>query len=270
MTKTLPHPALLVVVHGLDAGHAVGQARLALDAGADGVFLIDHHGGGERIITQMLAAVRQELGDDPWVGINPLGYTAAGGARLVRRMHEAGMAVDGLWADNAGIGRYTDPDDVRSILDGIDCLYFGGVAFKYQQEVTDLEGVAAIAAHHMDYVTTSGPGTGMAIDREKLRRIAEGSGDHPVALASGVSIDNAAGALAYIAAALVNTSVSTSFHHLDPAKVAALAKVFQQARFQAGVTARANGLPRETPEHGGPEWAEGWNMADADLAPAGE
>ena len=50
----------------------------------------------------------------------------------------------------------------------------------------------------MDVITSSGPGTGYAATVEKAKALRSGAGDHPLALASGVSPENVAGFLPYV------------------------------------------------------------------------
>ena len=103
---------------------------------------------------------------------------------------------------------------------------FGGVAFKYGPDETltgePLQALAASAARFVDVVTTSGPGTGHAAELAKIVTMREAIGDHPLAVASGTTVENVGQFLPLVDAFLVATGVSRSFDELDAAMVAAL------------------------------------------------
>ena len=68
-------------------------------------------------------------------------------------------------------------------------MYFGGVAFKYQRHVEDLDTACRIAARYMDVVTTSGPGTGRGRHQQNLadEMVLD---NKPLAIASGITPEN--------------------------------------------------------------------------------
>lgn len=206
--------AVLPVVHCVDARQAAANTRVAFEAGADGVFLINHTPSGEELL-EIYAAVRAEYPDE-WIGINCLGWSPGG----VFRAAPAG--VSGVWADKAYIDEAPGPQDAaRRILDekrgaGFEGLYFGGVAFKVGPRVADPAFVARAAVPFMDVVTTSGPGTGMAAAVEKIRVMKEAIGDHPLGIASGVTPENVAAYLDHADCFLVATGISVNFETLDP------------------------------------------------------
>lgn len=132
--------------------------------------------------------------------------------------------VGGVWVDNAGIeeDREDQPyaDRVLAVREAAapGCLYFGGVAFKYQRNVEDLEAACRVAARYMDVVTTSGPGTGQAAEVEKIRRMKLAL-EIPLAIASGITTENVSEFLPHADSFLVATGISRSFTELDPARV---------------------------------------------------
>ena len=209
--------SLLVVVHIANNEQAIRNVGVAMMGGADGVFLIDH-GGYSEIDT---ARAVHEAFPDVWLGINRLGCS------LVRAFDELSSYIRGVWTDTAAIDERFD-DQVEAHLTQINRvkaswsgLYFGGVAFKYQRPVEDLEMAAKKAAPYMDVLCTSGPGTGRAADEEKIRRLCAAS-TIPVAIASGVTPENV-DLYPEASCFLVATGISRSFHELDPDKVKALA-----------------------------------------------
>ena len=62
----------------------------------------------------------------------------------------------------------------------------------------------------MDVVTSSGRGTGIAADIEKVRILREAIPDTPLGLASGVTPENVGAYLPYVEAYLVATGIETA------------------------------------------------------------
>lgn len=212
--------AVLPVVHVDSLDQADRNTRVARDAGADGVFLINH-GMADEALLDIHAAVA-DAHPDWWVGVNCLGLSPEQVFGVVS------PKVGGVWVDNAGIeeGEAAQPyaDRVAAVrrARAAGCLYFGGVAFKYQRPVEDLEAACRVAARYMDVVTTSGPGTGHPAEVEKIRRMRRALGGTPLAIASGVTPDNVAGYLPHADGFLVATGISRSFTELDPPRVRSL------------------------------------------------
>ena len=86
---------------------------------------------------------------------------------------------------------------------------------------------ASLAAKFMDVVTTSGSATGVAANVKKISDIREGCGDVAMALASGVTPENASQYATLVDAFLVATGISPpgDFYNLDPVRLAALLQV---------------------------------------------
>ena len=101
-------------------------------------------------------------------------------------------------------------------------LYFGGVAFKKQRPVdpTLHAHSAHIARPFMDVVTTSGAATGQATDVTKIKNFRRGLGSAPMAIASGITPDNAADVDCFLVATGINAP--GDFYNIDPARLAAL------------------------------------------------
>lgn len=219
-------PVLLPVVHPIGRAEALASLRVVHDAGAPGAFLIDQ-GMGE---ADVLALVREARARFPklWLGVNLLGRSPADA--LVTALDACDGRIDGIWSDNAGIDeRASAQPRAEELLAvrrarGWNGLYFGGVAFKYQREVAlaDLGPSAALAARYMDVVCTSGPGTGRAADVDKVRAMRTGLGDAALALASGVTAENAGSYVPYVQAFLVGTGIEASFGVIDEARITAL------------------------------------------------
>jgi hypothetical protein len=229
---------VLAVIHVRSAKQAATSLAVAERCGCPGVFLVNHYMAASELVR--IFSVLRRANPDYWIGVNFLGTRADEAFGLLSELDC--RAPDGLWSDNAmlGSGQADDVARARRVsrsraavgLAG-KTLYFGGVAHKGQAGVHNdklkLELVARAAADIMDVVTTTGPATGMAADPEKITRMASGcaaggaAGGTPLAIASGVSVDNiaefvAGGACCFIVA----SSVACGFHKFDEGKLTAL------------------------------------------------
>ncbi len=209
------------VVHVEGGTQALHNARIAEREGADGIFLINHSISHASLL-ECYEVVRNQL-PDLWVGLNCLDL-----GRSPFRVIPNNTA--GLWIDNAGIKEDRDPTmEARELAtirksSGWQGIYFGGVAFKYQSEVTDVAKVARLAVPFVDVVTTSGTGTGKAADVAKIQKMKEAIGDHPLAIASGITPENVHEYMPYADCFLVATGISDSPAELNTARVRKLSQ----------------------------------------------
>jgi len=212
----------LPVIHVEYPIQAVRNANIAFGEGADGIFLINHRiPAGE---LQRCYSFVRERHPYKWIGLNWLDLTP------VRGMSMMDDTVSGMWVDNAGI-REDERGDIEARTLArmhrhleqewrISFLLFGGVAFKYQKEVKNLEHVAKQAMLHVDVVTTSGAKTGSPPDIEKIRTIRKAVGDDfPLAIASGATPENVGEYLPYVDCFLVATGISDSHTELNAVRV---------------------------------------------------
>lgn len=223
-------PVLLPVVHPVGRREALEAVHVACSLGLKGVFLIDQIMHEDDV----LALVREirDLHHGLWVGVNLLSRSPA--EALVTALGGCGT-IDGIWSDNAGIDEHrAEQSDAEVFVTARrevswHGLYFGGVAFKYQRQVAreDLGRVASRAPAYMDVVCTSGPGTGVAADVEKVRGLHGGLGGHALALASGITSQNARDYLPYVQAFLVGTGIEASLGVLDPKKIESLLQAME-------------------------------------------
>lgn len=180
---------VLPVIHVKDTDHAIRNASIAQEAGADGVFLISMRGMPHTKLTQVQRAVREQFGTW-WIGVNYLDVPT------VKVFSSATPAISGIWVDdariNAWISDQVEAEEIANsrVKSGWSGLYFGGVAFKYQEHVKDVALASQIATKYMDVVTTSGTGTGSAPDLEKITLMKARIGTHPLGIASGISPEN--------------------------------------------------------------------------------
>ena len=218
-----PGHVVLPVVHVATADQAMRNAGVAHEAGAQGVFLINHDSMtmGWR---ELLKVHEQVTASFPgwWVGVNCLDL----GPREV--IAHVTSAVSGVWVDDALIieDRQQQPGAEEVLAErqrrAWSGLYFGGVAFKYQRQVEDYARAAQLATRYMDVVTTSGPATGQAAEVDKIALMKRALGDHPLAIASGITPENVADFMPHADCFLVATGISRSFEELEPSRVKAL------------------------------------------------
>jgi len=212
------------VIHAVDADQVVQNTKIAADAGADGVFVINH-GFPALELLPLIDAARDHIA---WVGANFLGLGPVSAMQTIPEL------AKGLWTDNARIDDTSDDQPhAQAVLDTRQERkwggnYFGGVAFKYQQQPTSCYDAALRAAAYMDVVCTSGVGTGKAADIAKIKTMREALDNWMckarLGIASGITPDNVELYLPYVDDYLVATGISKDFHNLDPALTQLLVK----------------------------------------------
>lgn len=223
---------LLPVVHPVHRTQALVAVDVAVDGGADGVFLIDQ-GMTESEVLALVGEVRVRH-PALWIGVNLLSRAPAEALRVA--LERCGR-IDGIWSDNAGIDERVEAQThARTFVEtrerlGWSGLYFGGFAFKYQREVpaAQLGHATALAASFMDVVCTSGPGTGRAADPAKISSMRAAVPDAAIALASGVTTANVGDYLPYVNAFLVGTGIERELGVLDASEVQRLAAAIHAA-----------------------------------------
>lgn len=200
---------LLPVVHCIDAVQVRYQTDLALENGADGVFLINQGGMSARDVVLQAQSLRART----FVGVNLLGTQA----RYVARW-AALSGIRAIWSDRADLTPKARDEE------GWSGLFFGGVAFKYQPTVADVDVAAREAVRGgVDVITTSGAATGSPPTVEKIATMRAALGDHALAIASGITPENVAPFLPHVDAFLVATGIEQRFGHFDAARLRALA-----------------------------------------------
>ena len=204
----------LPVIHVQNENQAIANVAIAQERGCDGVFLINH-----QIDCYELMDIYREIRKffpDWWIGLNLLDVLPEKVFGIIP------SDVSAIWTDNAMIESHTRDQPYADLISkvrkksGWKGMYFGGVAFKYQAPVHNIEKVTEIAMHYMDVITTSGTKTGSPPDPEKIRRMKEVVQDvAPLAIASGIRAENVhlyPGCKFF----LIATSISRDFYNLDP------------------------------------------------------
>ena len=207
-------PAVLPVIHARDRGQVVRNVQIAVREGAHGVFLINH----DFALEGLLPLVREVRNRYPalWLGVNFLGVTGARAFPVLGELARSGCVVDVYWADDARTDERADAQPEADAIakarwaSGWSGLYLGGTAFKKQREVRPehFETAARIATRYMDAVTTSGAATGRSAEVSKIRAFRNGCEEQALAVASGVTPDNASGYAALVDAILVATGIN--------------------------------------------------------------
>ena len=223
------NPIVLPVIHVLDHDQAYRNIVIAKLGGCPGVFLINHDFEKEKLLP-IIKSIRAEF-PDYWIGINFLAVTGEFAFPILGALQTEGIRVDGYWADDACI------DERRPVDEQIDAaridqvrqnsgwkgLYIGGTAFKKQREVSpsDYAYSAQLATQHMDIVVTSGVATGQAADVEKIKTFRENCGHTSLAIASGITPENAGEYKKNVDLFMVATGINIEgdFYNIDANKL---------------------------------------------------
>lgn len=205
---------VLAVIHHLDKKTTLEQASIASSAGADGVFLISHH-GADRELAELGRQIKLDC-PNLQVGLNYLGLGVIEAAQAVL---DAGL--DMVWGDVCGVSS-AGLDDLGHRLNNFKeqnagIAVFASVAFKYQPEDLDPPQAARNARAAGFIPTTSGSATGIPPAWEKVCEMAGPVLDAgtTLAVASGLSVENVGSYFPYLSHLLVATSVSIDDHHFD-------------------------------------------------------
>jgi hypothetical protein len=231
ITSLFGKPRVFLPVIHLPKGGIIAERAVAtaVTAGADGIFLINQGAGIDDILHRIIPALRHRYGRRLWIGVNLLGYDVS---EIIRRFATL-VDIDGIWSDDAGVdcmkeNVYVQERDAylkTRAETGWKGLYFGGTAFKTQRDipVDQLPVVAKLAASFVDVVTSSGRGTGVAADIEKVHILRQAIPEAALALASGVTPENVKDYLPFVDAYLVATGIESAYGVLDPERTKALA-----------------------------------------------
>lgn len=225
-----PGPVVTPVIHVIELSQVLRNVAHAVRLGAPGVFLINHDFPVPEFLP-ILRAARQAC-PNLWIGVNFLAQSGRIAFPVLGTLAHEGCQIDAYWADDACLdereSHQTEAEAISTIRreSGWSGLYLGGVCFKKQRPVDPAlnEYSARLALPYMDVVTTSGIATGHATDLNKISDFRRGLGDAPLAIASGVTPDNAAEYAADVDCFLVATGINHSgdFYNIDPARLAAL------------------------------------------------
>lgn len=234
-------PVVTPVIHVVDLAQTLSNISHVAKLGAPGVFLINHDFSVEEFLPILRAA--RGACPDTWMGVNFLAQSGKIAFPILGQLAREGCLIDAYWADDACMDEREPQQTEAEAISAIRAestwqgIYFGGVCFKKQRPVDPAlnEYSARIALPFMDVVTTSGVATGHATDMTKIAEFRRGLGNAAMAIASGVTPDNAALYAADVDCFLVATGINHpgDFYNIDPARLSALLDL-----------CRAYGVPR--------------------------
>lgn len=167
---------IIPVIHMQDKNQIESNIKVCIECGIKKIFLINH-GRYDGDIIEYARDVKKRF-PELWVGVNLLDRSAVAAYSMELE------GIDGLWCDQTIV-----PVEVkhRRKFKG---MLFGGLAFKYQPQPSDLEFACIEAAVATDVACTSGSGTGSAATTSKIKTIRGFLKEHPMAIASGVASHN--------------------------------------------------------------------------------
>ncbi len=197
------------VIHVYKDEDAIEDVSVALNNGADGVFLISHVGRNAELLR--LAKNIKSVGyRDFLIGVNLLGENAVDAIRLA-----SANALDAVWTDyfDFDISVYYALKEAKNRP----FQHFGGFDFKYQTPMAHYRARTAI--EYVDVLTTSGPATGHPPTLDKLNSIRQHIDDFPLAVASGMNDENVKVLRQAADIFLVATSICDENERLDSEKV---------------------------------------------------
>lgn len=212
--------SIIPVLHIQSEKQAIASLDLLLECDIKQVFIIGHEGkfrSAERLVH--LSNLAHQKGF--WCGINFLGYDP------IEMLKQYGNAsFEALWYDNSFAG--IDNKKTSAIYEARNqyarhMKLFGGVAFKYCPQPKDLKEACMIAEQYMDVVVSSGIGTGVAADTQKINEMRCCLGSNTkLGIASGITAENVQEYDAdYL---LVSTGISKDFYTFDKEKIINLTK----------------------------------------------
>lgn len=232
-----PKYSVYLVIHVNNLEQTIEQCNIAFNTKVDGVFLINHVQTYQELL-KIYKLIRDRY-PEKWIGLNCLDLTPIEIFNMIG--HDIPLSINGIWADNADIDECKDlnhqfiPQKTFQAIQnararGWKGWYFGGVAFKYQRDVSDLVTATNHAIHFMDVVTTSGEGTGISAAPEKIALMAQTVHKNKnglLAVASGITPENVhlyPGADIF----LVATGISVDFFHLNQNRIHKLLQSIQE------------------------------------------
>ncbi len=222
------------VIHALDTEQCLTNVQLALEEGVHGIFLINHDFPYPEFLP-IVKDVRTAF-PDLWLGLNFLAQTGEVAFPVLGDLVSQGCSIDAYWADDACIDEHSNvsrQDVAKRIAQAKqdsswNGFYLGGTCFKKQREVLPEHYAtsAKLATHFMDAVCTSGVATGKEASPEKIEIFRKAIGEHTLALASGVTPDNAHVYKA-VDCFLVSTGINkdNDFYNIDASKLRALMNI---------------------------------------------
>lgn len=209
---------------------AVHDLENSFNEGADAVVFEGHD---YTQLDQTLTHIRN-LYPTQILGVNFLGpdtnlYTFKETFALAQKHH-----LQIAWTDFSGVDLIHEAAEVslQSILKEKphDVFYVSGIHMKYSTLIDTQKPVELSALQAMgwvDGVVMTGLKTAEPANPELVQRVRSQTGNYPLGLASGVSVENIDSLLNFIDFALVNSSIAGENHRIDSHKVKQLRSCMQ-------------------------------------------
>lgn len=223
-TKTV-----IPVIHYLDNSQAMRNAEMVFDAGCDNVMLINMNGPGLALIP-VCEDIKTKY-PEKRLGVNFLD-TVKPDELPFNIIPYLNMTWTDCQLTYSLQSDYGLAKDIMNLLEERENhQLFCAAAFKYQQHEPNPIQAAGKALDFGFIPTTSGSTTGVPADPSFVRTLREGiNSESPLAIASGVTPDNAHLFLPYVSHILVSTGISESFYEFDKVKLKDLLEVTNSFR----------------------------------------
>jgi predicted TIM-barrel enzyme len=209
-------PKVYPVIHYLDRDTAFEEAQKAIDAKADGIFLISHRGDDMELISVACAIKNQQ--PDLRVGVNFLSIDGLEATLMARKFNLPMVWGDDVGVDSKGLNDMGLSIQAQKMVAGSGLDVFASVAFKYRPH-EPAPCIAAKNALQAGFIpTTSGSGTGSAPELSKIMAMSNATGG-VLAVASGMTPENVVVYAPYLSHILVATGVSLDVHRMDVEKL---------------------------------------------------
>lgn len=218
---------LFPVIHYISLATTKENLKICINEGCHGVFLINMHQDDSELNESLILA-REMGGKDFMVGVNRLGCDNETIAEYIK--HD--KLVDAYWVDNPGLSTDLTESSVYMLTKALNerknntpnFEFYGSVAFKTQKKESKPWLAAKIAKTYRWIPTTSGIGTGIAADYDKIESMKNAIEDYPLAIASGITPENIDLYLPAVDHFLVATGISKDFYNFDRVKVFEIVK----------------------------------------------
>lgn len=208
-------------VHVYDTLQTIENIKIAKNAWADWVFLVDHEFETNKFM-RILEDVKK-LYKDLWIWVNMLWVSPEKHFELIRWMWINWVRVDNPYIKEINWEDKADLIEEAKNTTWFDWLYFWWVAFKHQNQPQNLKDACEISQRYMDIITTSWPATWQEIDKRKVDIMKSFIWKFPLAIASWLTPENIT---KYIQADvfIVSTWISDTFYTLNEYRVKLLAE----------------------------------------------
>jgi hypothetical protein len=232
-------PALYPVIHNEHVQQTLRDVEVVLNAGADGVFLINHELNASSLLTRYRAVVNEF--PSAFVGLNFLDMRNPLDVFIL--LSRAGVTPDAIWTDwfpsedkkIAALSKHFRELKENEGANLRETELFAGVAHKAASYVDDpflCAEMARTVDGHVDYITTTGPGTGLQTPIEKLVAMRGVTLMSKLAVASGVTPDNVTDYVPHVDAILVASSLESRFGEIDPERLRTFMSAFRYSIIQ--------------------------------------